>query len=159
MISFGHLLPLAAVVFSASSMHTASLMPIHERCSIGPSDHPAQFNLRVWEGDCDGEHHCSSNFNHDPFSRLTGITRADLEREGAALTATMTAEAGTFNCSGKVHEGLLTGDATFTPDETFVDRMARMGFSGYTAEKLEAYAFVNVETAWVRSISKPASKG
>lgn len=153
------LVAIAALVFAASTLHAAAPAPIHARCSIGPSDHEGQFSLRVWEGDCDGDQHCSTNFSHDPFSRLTGITRADLSRDGAPLTATMSAEAGTFTCSGTVHEGVLTGQSVFTPDPAFVERMERMGFSGYTAEKLEAYAFMDVRSGWVKSLQQTGVNG
>jgi hypothetical protein len=159
MISPRWLATLASIVLTASTGRALTLAPIHAQCSIGPSDHAGQFSLRVWEGDCDGDRHCSSNFNHDPFSRLSGITRADLARDGATLTATMAAEAGTFTCAGTVQEGMLTGNATFTPDQAFVDRMEHMGFSGYTTEKLEGYAFIGVESAWVKSLQQTDVKG
>lgn len=148
---------LAAAV--AATLQAASLPALHARCSIGPSDQPGQFSLRVYDEDCDEGRHCSTNFNHDPFSRLTGITRADLARDGENLTATMNAEAGTFVCAGTVHEGILTGTSTFTPDQTFVDRMERMGFTGFNTEKLEAYAFVGVESAAVQSLQQAGVKG
>jgi hypothetical protein len=149
----------APLVLTALALHAASLQPRSGHCSIGPSDEPGQFSLRVYEGDCDEDGHCSSNFNHDPFSRLTGITRADLAREGASLTATMTAEAGTFTCTGTAQQGVLRGNALFTPDPAFVDRMEHLGFTGYTAEKLEAYAFIGVDSAWTRSLQQAGVKG
>ncbi len=149
----------ATLVLAAGPLNAFSLAPLRARCSIGPSDEPGQISLRVYSEDCDGDRHCSSNFNHDPFTRLSGITRADLSREGATLTGTLDAEAGAFTCSGAVHEGLLQGDSLFTPSQAFVDRMERMGFSGYTAEKLEAYAFIGVESAWVESLQKTGVQG
>lgn len=151
---------IAAFVLTASALHAAPLAPLHARCSIGPSDRDGQFSLRVWDGDdCAGGHQCSSNFNNDPFSRLTGITPADLSREGQSFTATMDAEAGTFTCSGSIRGGVLTGNATFTPNQAFVDRMESMGFTGYDSEKLEACAFIGVESAWVKSLQQTGVKG
>ena len=149
---------LAALVLTAFALHGESVATLHAHCSIGPSDHSGQFSLRVWDNDCDGDRRCSSNFNHDPFSRLSGITRGDLEREGANLTATMSAEAGTFTCSGAVHEGILIGNSTFAPDQGFVERMEHMGFTGLTSEKLETYAFVGVESGWVASLQQTGVK-
>lgn len=152
----------SCLMLAATSVHAYAPAPLRAHCSIGPSDQAGQFSLRVWEGyGCDDENHdhCSSNFSHDPFSRLTGVTRADLSREGAALTATMKAEAGTFTCAGTVHEGVLTGNSTFTPDGAFVDRMEHLGFTGYTSEKLEAYAFIGVESAWAKSLLQTGVKG
>lgn len=148
------------LALAALTLHAYPPAPLHAHCAIGPSDEPGQFSLRVYEGDNDcEEHHCWSNFNHDPFSRLTGITRADLEHDGAALTATMAAEAGTFICKGTVHEGVLSGESVFTPDPAFIDRMEHMGFTGYTSEKLEAYAFLDVQSDWVRSVQQTGVKG
>jgi hypothetical protein len=156
-------LALASLAISGLALHAASLEPLRAHCSIGPSEYSDEFSIRIYQegdqGDCDGRRHCSSNFSHDPFSRLTGITRADLSRDGASLTATMAAEAGTFTCSGKVHEGELYGNSVFTPDQAFVDRMEHLGFTGYTSEKLEAYAFLDVNSAWVRSIQQTDVKG
>lgn len=149
-----------AVLFAIPvlALNAAPLAPIHAHCTIGPSEEPGGFNIRIY-GDCDGDHHCNSNFNHDPFSRLTGITRADLAHDGNPLTATLAAEAGTFTCTGVVHEGVLTGTSLFTPDPAFVDRMEQMGFTGYTTEKLEAYAFLDVRSDWARSLQQAGVKG
>ena len=150
------------LAIAALTLHAYPPAPLHAHCAIGPSDEPGRFSLRVYEGDsyCDeGGRHCNSNFNHDPVSRLTGITRADLERDGASLTATMAAEAGTFICKGTVHEGVLSGESVFTPDLAFIDRMEHMGFTGYTSEKLEAYAFLDVQSDWVRSVQQTGVKG
>ena len=150
------------LAIAALTVYAYPPAPIHAHCSIGPSDEPGQFSLRVYEGDGDCEEsrrNCWSNYNHDKFSRLTGITRADLERDGATLTATMAAEAGTFTCSGTVHEGVLTGESVFTPDSAFIDRMEHLGFTGYTSEKLEAYAFLDVRSDWVRSVQQTGVKG
>ncbi|KAA6455683.1 hypothetical protein DYQ86_27070 [Acidobacteria bacterium AB60] len=148
---------------SRLALPAAPLEPLHARCSIGPSEseQPGAFRIRVYEGDedCFDGRHCDSNFNHDPFTRLTGITRSDLSRNGAQLTATLAAEAGTFTCSGRVMDGVLHGNAVFTPDAAFVERMEKMGFSGYTSEKLEAYAFLNVESAWVHGLQQTGVKG
>jgi hypothetical protein len=157
-------LALASLALSGLALHAASLEPLRAHCSIGPSEESGEFSIHIYQGDqgdCDGDggRHCSSNFSHDPFSRLTGITRADLSREGAALTATLAAEAGTLTCTGTVREGELYGNSVFTPDQAFVDRMAHMGFTGYTSEKLEAYAFLDVRSEWVRSVQQTGVKG
>lgn len=151
----------ATFVFSTLAVPASPLEPLRAHCSIGPSELTDEFSIRIYDGDedCEGLRHCSSNFSHDPFSRLTGITRSDLARDGAQLTATMAAEAGTFTCTGTVRQGVLHGDSLFTPDQAFVDRMEHMGFTGYTAEKLQAYAFLDVESAWVRSLQQTGVKG
>ena len=156
----------APFTLAALALPAAPLAPIHARCTISPSEEPGQISLRVYQAnqddakDCDeDERHCSSSFSHDPFPRLTGVLRADLSREGATLTAALNAEAGNFACSGVVHQGVLKGNATFTPSQAFVDRMEQMGFTGYTSEKLEAYAFLDVESAWARSLKTAGVQG
>jgi hypothetical protein len=142
----------AVVVLTASALHAGPLAPIHARCSIAPSDRDGQFSLREWQGD-------DSKLSQDHVSRLTGITPVDLSREGQSFTAAMAAEAGTFTCSGTVRDGVLNGNSTFTPDQAFVNRMESMSFTGYTSEKLEAYAFFGVESAWVKSLEQTGVKG
>ena len=84
---------------------------------------------------CPDDHHCGSNFSDESMSRFTGITIADLARDGAHLTATLAAEAGTFTCTGTVHDDELSGDSVFTPDAAFVDRMGKLGFTGFDSQK------------------------
>ncbi len=136
-----------------------SLAPIHARCAIGLSDTGSQFSLHISDTDCPVDQHCGSNFSNESMSRFTGITRADLNNEGAHLTATLAAEAGTFTCSGTVHDRELHGDALFTPDSTFVDRMAKLGFTGFDSQKLQAYAFVNVTTDYALSLQQAHMRG
>src|SRR5580692_10817775 len=88
---------------------SAPLQPLRAKCTIGASEHAGKFRLRIEKETCDGDD-CGSNFNSDTFSRLTGITIADLAEDGAHLTATLQAEAGTFTCAGVVHGGALNGD-------------------------------------------------
>jgi hypothetical protein len=147
------------VFVSAGALHAAQLAPLHENCRIGLSEEPAKLSLHVDRGNCQGDRHCGSSFSNESISRFTGVSQADLAREGARLTATLTAEAGTFTCTGTVHNQELSGDAAFTPDSAFVDRMAQLGFTGYDAEKLQAYAFVNVESAYARSLQQAGIRG
>jgi hypothetical protein len=154
----------APLVLASLAVSAASLEPLRAHCSIRPSEYSEGFSIHIYQGDqgdCDGDggRHCSSNFSHDPFTRVTGITRADLSRDGASLTATIAAEAGTFTCTGAVHDGELYGNSVFTPDQAFVERMEHLGFTGYSSEKLEAYAFLDVNSAWVRSIQQTGVKG
>jgi hypothetical protein len=146
------LIILAAAISSSALLQAASLEPIRSHCTISPNEKPGSFRLEIGDSDCRGNRHCGSSMNDESLSRFTGVTRADLAHDGAHLTATMTAEAGTFTCTGVVDDGALTGDSVFTPDPAFVSRMAQMGFTGYDSDKLLGYAFLNVETAWVQSL-------
>jgi hypothetical protein len=143
----------------AVSLHADSMAPMRAHCAIGASEDAGRFRLQIDKGDCEGTRHCGSNFNNESLTRFTGITLADLQREGANLTATLSAESGTFTCSGTVHEGELRGNAVFSPDDAFVAHMERLGFTGYDSEKLMAYAFVGVESGWVESMKHTGVRG
>ena len=151
---------LIAVAASAFAVNAQSLAPIRAKCEISPSKEAGKFSLHVFDNqECPTGGHCGSNFSQEPLSHLTGITLADLDRDGAHLTATLAGEAGTFTCTGSVHERELYGDALFTPDSTFVDRMAKLGFSGYDSEKLEACTLLDVTSDFARSLQQAGIKG
>ncbi|HEY2859640.1 MAG TPA: hypothetical protein VGJ21_14570 [Terracidiphilus sp.] len=141
-----------------ASMQAAGLETLHKSCSISVSENEGKFRLRIMDAGCNDDDNCR-NFNDDSVSRLAGITLADLGREGAQITASLSAEAGKFVCAGTVHEDVLRGDATFTPDEGFVGRMRGMGFSGLDSEKLETYTLFDISTAWVDSLKKAGISG
>ncbi len=153
--------PMVILASAMSALQAAALEPVHATCTIRASENPSGgFRLRLEGGDGCGEGgHCDSNFDNDSMDRLTGISLADLTRDGAQLTATLTAEAGTFRCSGVVHGGALAGDSVFTPNAAFAARMEQMGFSGLDSEKLQTYAFVNVESDWAHSMQQIGIQG
>jgi hypothetical protein len=134
---------LAFAVTLAAALYTApaqSLAPIHAKCVIGRGEDAGKISLHINEDrDCSADRHCGSNFSNETLNRFTGFTLADLDREGAQLTATLTAESGTLTCTGIVHAQELVGDSLFTPDASFVDRMDKLGFRGFDSRKLEAY--------------------
>ncbi len=154
--SIGALICTAAALRAASS---GSLEPLREHCSISPSEDGGKLSLRVESGDCIGGRHCGSSFSNESMSRFTGVTLADLANDGAHLTATLAAEAGTFTCSGTVRDNRLEGDSVFTPDPAFIARMGELGFNSYDSEKLMAYAFIGVDSAWARSIQQTGIQG
>jgi hypothetical protein len=153
------LLGINVMLASSLMLHAASLAPLHARCTIGASEDGRRFRLEVRTEDCPESRHCGSNFSNDSLTRLTGITLADLGREGANLTATLAAEPGTFTCTGTVHDRELEGKSVFTPDAAFVEKMDRMGYTGLESEKLMAYTFIGVDSAWVQSMKQTGVKG
>lgn len=162
MIRFRQIAAIAAMICSAAALRASgigSLEPLHEHCSISPSEDGGKLSLRVDSGDCPGGRHCGSSFSNESVSRFTGVSLADLVNEGAHLTATLTAEAGTFTCTGAVHDNTLEGDSVFTPDPAFVARMEQIGFTGYDSEKLMGYAFIGVDSAWTRSMQQTGIQG
>jgi hypothetical protein len=155
-----HATVVLAIVAAALALPAQTLAPIHAKCEITPSEEAGKFSLHVFDkSDCPEGTHCGSNFNHESMSRFTGITLADLDRDGARLTATLAGEAGTFTCTGTVHDHELYGDALFAPDSAFVDRMAKLGFTGYDSQKLEAYTFLNVTSDFARSLQQAHIQG
>ena len=143
----------------ALPLHAASLDPFRAQCSISASEETGKYKVEIDKENCDEGHHCGSNFSSESLDRFTGISIQDLTRENAGLTATLHAEAGTFRCSGVVRQGKLTGASLFTPDSDFVTRMDRMGYTGLDSEKLQAYAFVDVQSAWVESMKNTGVRG
>jgi hypothetical protein len=162
MIRFRQIAAIAAIISSAAALRAAGsggLEPLRSHCTISPSEDAGKLSLRVENGDCIGGRHCGSSFSNESMSRFTGVTLADMANDGAHLTATLTAEAGTFTCTGTVHDAALEGDSLFTPDPAFVGRMEQMGFTGYDSEKLMAYAFIGVDSAWARSMQQTGIQG
>jgi hypothetical protein len=155
----GVLLCVTTLLAASLPSWAGSLAPLHSRCYISADEDSGRLRLHIPSDDCGEARDCGSNFSSDSLDRLTGITRPDLAREGATLTATLAAEAGTFTCTGTVHDGELAGRSVFTPDQGFVDHMGRMGFSGYDSEKLMAYAFMDVSSGWVQSMQKAGVQG
>jgi hypothetical protein len=145
---------LVTLAVSTLALRAQALSPLHATCAIGLSESGGQFSLHINDTDCPTDLHCGSSFSNESMSRFTGITIADLANDGAHLTATLSGEAGTFTCTGTVHDHELRGDALFTPDSVFVDRMAKLGFAGFDSEKLQAYTFVNVTSDYVRSLQQ-----
>jgi hypothetical protein len=150
----------AAMASAVIALHAAApLEPIHAKCILSASEHPGKFRMHIEKDGCPADSHCDSSISDESASRFTGISIADLSREGAHLTATLAAEAGTFTCDGNVHDGELTGESVFTPDAAFVARMEQMGFTGYDSNKLQVYTFLNIEGPWVRSLKQTGIYG
>lgn len=149
-----------ATVAAALSIPAQSFEPLHAKCEISPSRDDGKLSLHILDDrDCPEDHHCGSNFSSESMSRFTGVTLADLANDGAHLTATLKSESGTFTCTGIVHDNDLFGESLFTPDETFVDRMAKLGFTGYDSRKLQAYTLLDVTSDFARSLQQANIKG
>jgi hypothetical protein len=147
------------IVAAALAAPAQTFAPLHAKCEITRSEDAGKFSLHINDTDCPEDRHCGSSFSNEAINRFTGITIADLDRDGAKLTATLAAEAGTFTCTGVVHDQELYGDALFTPDSTFVDRMGKLGFTGYDSRKLQAYAFLDVTSDFARSLQQANIRG
>ncbi len=131
------------------------LQPIHGTCTLAPSTQPDHVRYEFRNGECqnaDGDGDCHENDSDAPLSTFTGLALADFEHEGAHMDARIVAEAGTISCAGEIHGATLAGEFTFTPNAAFVESMARLGFTGLNANKLEAYTLFHIDTEWVRQL-------
>jgi len=149
-----------AFAATALAIPAQSYEPLRAKCEINPTTDGSKLSLHIFdERDCPERQHCGSDFSSDSMNRFTGLTLTDLSRDGAHLTATLKGDAGTFTYTGVVHDQYLFGDALFTPDETFVDRMAKLGFTGYDSRKLQTYTLLDVATDFVRSLQQADIRG
>jgi hypothetical protein len=139
-----------------TALQAAALEPLRAACNIGVSEHTGRLRLRIdtERSECGERGRCGSNFSEEAMDRFTGISVADLQSDGAQLTATLAAEPGTLTCRGTVHDGSLEGDAEFRPDAAFAARMEQMGFSGLDSDKLMVYALVGVDSQWAHSLQE-----
>jgi hypothetical protein len=145
---------LAALASTAIAMPAATPEPINQTCAISVGDKAGTFRLESDNSECQGRKHCGTSMSDLAFNRFTGITLSDFANQGAHLTATLAAEAGTFTCTGTVKEGELNGNSAFTSNPDFVARMAKMGLTGYDNEKLLAYTLFDIQSEWVRSLQQ-----
>jgi hypothetical protein len=148
-----------AVVFLSVPVSVAALATLHSTCAISMGDKAGSFRLRMGDVGCEGGSRCGNFSSDEMASRLSGITTADLAQDGAQRTATLSAEAGTFTCAGTVHDGALEGKSTFTPNDAFVERMQRLGFSGFDSEKLQSYTLFDITSAWVEALKNAKVSG
>jgi hypothetical protein len=154
MTRFSSLLALAAVASATIALQAAAPRSLDRNCYVGIGDKSGTFRLQTDNGDCHGHRNCGSNMSDLPSTRFTGISVSDFANQGAHLTATLSAEAGTFTCTGTIKDSELNGDAAFAPNPDFVARMEKMGFTGYDNDKLLAYTLFDVQTEWVQSLQQ-----
>jgi hypothetical protein len=127
-------------------------------CMISESqrvDRPSTSQLMMAETGCSkGPDEGCTNTNNSTveWSRWTGVSLAQLQGAGAALTAKMTGEAGELECSGIVHDGVLSGRYRFSPNASFPQKMAAMGFDGITERKQLSFLMLDISTAWVKEM-------
>jgi hypothetical protein len=119
-----------------------------------------------WQrGDCKSGDNCHEGDSRMPWNRWTGVTPADLQREGATIDARLKAEAGEMRCVGTVHDSEIHGTYSFTPDAEFPRRMEALGFgfSNQTAkatnDRLQGYTMLDVTTEWVKAMKDASVQG
>ncbi len=155
------LLTAALIVLTAVSVRADDkLESLHGTCSILAGRNASKFELRLDRGDCAKDNkNCLNSDGDESADYFSGITLADLAREGAHRDAILTAEAGTLRCSGRIHDLALTGTFVFEPVPKFVEEMRPLGITGLRSEQLEAYALFHVQRDWVVSLQKAGVTG
>lgn len=109
--------------------------------------------LVLHQSNCEQGHGCNSSDNSNvPWGRWTGISANALAQEGAQLDARISADAGELRCTGTVHDAVLGGRYTFTPNTSFQQQMTAMGFEGITAEKLQGFLMLDITLTWVHQM-------
>lgn len=137
----------------------AAIAATAEQCSITASRWDERLSFTYGREDCAELRHCHEGNSDMPWNRWTGVAPEDLQHEGAALDARMRADAGEIRCVGKVHDGALLGEYSFTPSAEFAKRMEAMGFGEQTPDRLQTYAFLDVSTAWVNEMQQTRVTG
>ena len=140
-----------------------------QTCSIssGRSDNKVEFS---WQrGDCKPENHCHEGDSDMSWSRWTGVTPADLHREGASVDARLKGEAGEMRCVGVVHNSEINGAYAFTPNPEFLHRLEALGFSfpNQTAQqtpeklndRLQGYVMLDVSIEWIKAMKDAGVQG
>jgi hypothetical protein len=131
---------------------TAAVADTAGNCSIRAGLTEEKMSIDWQRGDCAAGHRCNEGSSDMLWSKWSGVTPGDLQREGAAVDARMRAESGEMRCVGKVHDAAVRGAYSFTPDVEFAKRMVAMGFADQTPERLQGYAMLDVTTAWAKEM-------
>lgn len=135
----------------ATAGHTETLSGLC-MISASPNRDAAQIVLRSSDCTNDGRNCSMSNNSEMTWSRWTGVSAETLKQEGAQLTGHMNGEPGDLQCSGAVHDGVLSGRYEFTPNPAFVQKMASMGFADITPRKQEGFLMLDITTLWVQQM-------
>lgn len=130
----------------------AASAEIPSSCSISAGRWDGKMEFSWNRGDCTGERHCHEGNTDMEWSRWTGVVPDDLLHEGASIDARMVAEAGEMRCVGKIHDGALQGEYSFTSNPDFVKRMDAMGFDDLNDDRLHGYAMLDVTSTWVKGL-------
>jgi hypothetical protein len=149
-------LTLAVVMIGSSTVCLAQ--GFSGLCMISESqrvDKPSRSQLMLVENGCGNntDSDCT-NMNNSTveWNRWNGVSQAQLQSAGSALTAKMTGEAGELECAGTVHDGVLNGRYRFSPNASFPQKMSAMGFDGITARKQLSFLMLDISTAWVKEM-------
>jgi hypothetical protein len=144
---------LSAVLIAglAAAGHAETLAGL---CMISGTHDKDTAQVMFRSSDCseDGKDCSMSHDSGMAWSRWTGVSPEALKQEGAQLTGRMSGDAGEIQCSGTVHDALLAGRYTFTPNPAFLQKMSAMGFDEITPRKQLGFLMLDISTAWVQQM-------
>jgi hypothetical protein len=144
-------LRLSAALITAALMLVINALaaadtPLTGTWSVQLGDDPAnvQFGARY---DSDHDH---SDWTRDvPMSSLAGLTRDQLQSNGADVRFDLVRDAGTLHCVGYASHGGGGGTFSFAPSQSFSDALAARGISRPDAGQQLRMAMANVTIAFV----------
>ncbi len=143
----------------------AAVADTSENCWITAGRDDGKLSFTWQRGECKSDDNCHEGDSRMSWSRWTGVTPADLQREGASIDAHLKGEAGDMRCVGTVHNSEVHGTYSFTPDMEFTHRMEALGFnfSNQTAkqtnDRLQGYTMLDVTIDWVKAMKDAGVQG
>jgi hypothetical protein len=146
---------LAALLASLTlSTHAETLSGLCMVSVPRDNNHSAESSeLVLRPSNCEQGRDCNSSDNSNvSWSRWIGVSANALAQEGAQLDAQITADAGELRCTGTVHDAVLAGRYTFTPNASFQQQMAAIGFDGITARKQQGFLLLDITLGWVHQM-------
>ena len=148
------------VVGIVSLVHADEILnALKGSCRITASTQENRFELRLERGSCADGRHCNESTISEPADAFTGLSLADLKRDGSHVDAVLREEAGTLTCSGNIRDSSVIGEFTFDPNHGFVVRMGQLGITGFDSEKLQTYTLFRINSNWVQSLQKQGIQG
>ncbi len=149
----------------SAALITAALMLVIN--AIGAADTPltgtwsvqlgydpvnVQFGARY-----DSDHGYSDWSRDVPMSSLAGLTRDQLQSNGANVRFDLVREAGTLHCTGYASHGGGGGTFIFTPSASFSDALAARGISRPDDGQQLRMAMANVTIAFIDMLRRNSS--
>jgi hypothetical protein len=118
------------------------------------ADSPAMSQVMLSEGNCDKNTGDCMEISTSSLEwrRWSGVSAQTLDTEGSQLSAHLTGDAGELNCSGVVHDGVLSGRFRFDASPAFAGTMAKIGFEGITPRKQLSFLILDVTVAWTKEM-------
>ncbi|WP_263410870.1 hypothetical protein [Terriglobus tenax] len=123
------------------------------------TNQPNTASFVINHSDCEGDGPCGTSNSNMSWQRWS-ITSDMLTHEGAQVDARVDADAGEMRCNGIVHDGVLSGRYTFTPNLDYARQVRALGLEdGIADRKFEGLAMLDVSIAWIKRIQATGVTG